>query len=565
MAATVSAPCTQHPARAAGWSCLHCDARLCEDCAAIRSGGVGVDYLVCCLCRGAAQPLRVPRAELDYADWLKKAWRYPLHSSGLITMVGAGLLLYILAKLHWLSAGVPGVAYRFPLGAGLIWGYTFSLIRQVGNGSLELDPPDFSDWSDLAGPAFRGFIATTLLWAPMLVFLLCLVATSAPIALPAPAAVAPAAAVAPVEDSPDTIAAERTKSNDDVQKILAAYQAQVGAGARSAEPSAPSGSLTVREGLRRPHPRRIWLILLAASAVGLLGLLLVPMSLLMAATGSPWYQLVNPVFLVGYIRRIPRDYLLAVGAVWAAYLAQYLMGKWGVWMERLPIPVLPGLLASIVRVYPELVIAYILGSLLYLRGTQLGAFGPEDAFIPALPGAVPHGVLPENAVGAYTEEAPPEPGLAAAESRPPRKRVLEVSDLSPEKDFKREGSFFAVDEPLGARIAKAIAESNRAMALNLYRTSRGELSQLTSLDHFNVGRLAAGEADYPLAVRALEQAAANREDPLAARALVVLARLLGERMNDAAGAERIYKEVMDSYPGSEGALFAAKQLKPLPR
>src|SRR5512140_981261 len=101
--------CTTHPDRRAGWTCGTCGALLCaESCAAWRKLGQGT-IEVCLLCGGAAQPIRVRRAEAEPFGWrsLQDAVRWPFHREGLLTALACGVVLWLLG-LAGLLGGLIG-------------------------------------------------------------------------------------------------------------------------------------------------------------------------------------------------------------------------------------------------------------------------------------------------------------------------------------------------------------------------------------------------------------------------------------------------------------------------
>src|SRR5688572_969734 len=132
--------CNSHRAAAAGWRCTDCERLLCPACTAQKRAQT-VYYPVCTTCGGAAAPLKVHRAERSYLERIKDAWRYPLSPAGLLTMVAAGLVVYLFSL-----AGQRGAA----IGVAILWSYVFTLIRRTASGSDSLDPPDFTDFGDIA-------------------------------------------------------------------------------------------------------------------------------------------------------------------------------------------------------------------------------------------------------------------------------------------------------------------------------------------------------------------------------------------------------------------------------
>jgi TolA-binding protein len=79
--------------------------------------------------------------------------------------------------------------------------------------------------------------------------------------------------------------------------------------------------------------------------------------------------------------------------------------------------------------------------------------------------------------------------------------------------------------------------------------------------HLFVGQAAATQGDYPLAVQALETAADVAPDaPTAPRALVLLARVFGERLQETERAEGIYRYIVHRYPDTEASRFAEQRI-----
>ncbi|MFY2562011.1 tetratricopeptide repeat protein, partial [Corallococcus terminator] len=113
-------------------------------------------------------------------------------------------------------------------------------------------------------------------------------------------------------------------------------------------------------------------------------------------------------------------------------------------------------------------------------------------------------------------------------------------------------------------LASAVGGRDVPRALELY----AELEQLPSSrvpaeHHLFIGQAAAVEGNFPLAVTALERAADVAPDsPTAPRALVMLARVLGERMNEPARAEEVYRYVLHRYPDTSAARYAGERTRP---
>jgi TolA-binding protein len=76
-----------------------------------------------------------------------------------------------------------------------------------------------------------------------------------------------------------------------------------------------------------------------------------------------------------------------------------------------------------------------------------------------------------------------------------------------------------------------------------------------------LGQVAVGRGQLHLAVRALKQAAKRApDDPLAPKACILLARVYAEKLGDAASAGKLYRYVLQRYPGTDAARFAEQRL-----
>ncbi|MFP2931737.1 tetratricopeptide repeat protein [Pyxidicoccus sp. 3LG] len=113
-------------------------------------------------------------------------------------------------------------------------------------------------------------------------------------------------------------------------------------------------------------------------------------------------------------------------------------------------------------------------------------------------------------------------------------------------------------------LGSAVDARDVPQALALYATLSGvPKASVPPAHHLFVGQAAAVEGNFPLAVQALEAAAdVAPDDATAPRALVLLARVLGERMQDVARAEEIYRYVLHRYPDSSAARFARERVPP---
>ena len=268
----------------------------------------------------------------------------------------------------------------------------------------------------------------------------------------------------------------------------------------------------------------------AAWVLGLAGLAYFPMALLLAATGSHLLDMLNPLRGVNSIRRMGRDYVLTLGTLLTLGLVLLAARGLGSELRSLGGGFITLWLAEVLEAPVPFVMAHVLGLLLHTRGDAVGYGDARDYLTPVLPDATPSTSLRVEGLG-ITESA--------------------VDTLPASQERARE-----LDEAVRTRDIPA--------ALSLY----AELSSLprntiAPETHLFVGQAAATYGDLPLAVRALESAAdVAPEDPLAPKALVLLARVLGERMQDAPRAQDVYRYIVERYPRTDASRFAQAHLPP---
>ncbi|MGZ3459455.1 MAG: tetratricopeptide repeat protein [Archangium sp.] len=271
--------------------------------------------------------------------------------------------------------------------------------------------------------------------------------------------------------------------------------------------------------------------------LGLAGLAYLPMALMMAATGASLLDMLNPVRAVQGILRLGKDYAVALGALSTLSLVYLVVHLVSSGLRAVAFEVIVSRwLAQVLECLVFFVMARVLGLLLYTRGDALGYGASRDYFTPVLPDSAPSTSLRVDPASL------PEQALATA--------AAPESSPSPEARVQA--------------LAAAVRARDVAQALALY----AELSFLPKAAiapavHLFVGQASATQGDYALAVRALESAADSApEDPLAPRALVLLARVLGERMQDATRAQDVYRYIVDRYPDTDASRFAQARLPP---
>ncbi|WP_395842243.1 tol-pal system YbgF family protein [Archangium violaceum] len=271
--------------------------------------------------------------------------------------------------------------------------------------------------------------------------------------------------------------------------------------------------------------------------LGLTTLAYLPMALMLAMTSNSLLDIFNPLKGVHGMVRLGRDYGVALGALLTlgcVYVVVHLVSSS---LREVAFELIVSRwLAQVLECLVLFVMARVIGLLLYTRGDALGYGAPNDYLQPVLPNAAPSTVLN---VGPTT--LPPAQEPAAASGEPALSTEARVQEL-----------------------AAAVRARNVSQALSLY-SALGFLpkSTITPEVHLFVGQAAASLGNNDLAVHALESAADSApEDPLAPRALVLLARVLGERMQEAARAQDVYRYIVDRYPDTDASRFAQARLPP---
>lgn len=479
---TSTACCRRHPEATAGWRCDNCQAPLCPDCVSV-GRSMSVEYLSCGLCKGRALPLLVHRSHVPLAARLKEAWRYPFSLSGLTVLVGLGTLL---AVLRWLAVETFLLIKFIPavLGLGIFWGVFFSVIRSTARGERELEPPDYSDlYTDCIAPAVRGFVGMALLWLPGLLYLLYV---------------------------------KQWDTQQPLKELLDTPAFYVTGGLPELDWSQVVGDPI------------LWLLVLAGAAY-------LPPVLLLSAAGSSVVQMLNPLQVLRAVSRLGRDFLLSLGVLAGLAVALVLVRLVAMGVLWLGVPFLSAWVAEVLTCIVPLLMAHVLGLLLYARGDSIGYGVPADYLEPVLGATRPRSELPA------LNEAPSVPSPEPAPEQPA-----------------------AIAETIST-LAQAIEAHDADRALALYPSLKEPrfLKQLPPAHHLFVGQAATARGQYALAVQALESAADVAPDsPEASRALVLLARVYAERLQESERAASIYRYVVHRYPNTDASRFAQARLPP---
>lgn len=268
--------------------------------------------------------------------------------------------------------------------------------------------------------------------------------------------------------------------------------------------------------------------------LGLASLAYLPVALMMAVTGNSLLDTLNPITAVRGILRLGRDYVVALGTLFTLGLVYLAVRVVSSSLREIPFEIVVSRwLAQVLECLVIFVMARVLGLLLHTRGDALGYGDPSDYVTP---------VLPVEATPRTTLRVDPTPVQAPTQA--------EAAAPSPEARLQE--------------LSAAVQARDIPQALTLY-TALSFLPKATipPAVHLFVGQASAAQGDNALAVRALESAADSApDDPLAPRALVLLARVLGERMQEQTRAQDVYRYIVDRYPDTEASRFAQGRLPP---
>ena len=278
----------------------------------------------------------------------------------------------------------------------------------------------------------------------------------------------------------------------------------------------------------------LWLLLL-------LGAVWLPLALLVTAAGMPPSAIIHVPRVLRMVKGLGRDYLVIAGVLALLGVVHLATHAVAFGLRALDLFVVSRVLAEAVTLIAPFTAAHVLGLLLYVRGDSLGYGADRDYLEPVLGNTRPRLAAPPMREDAPFPEAPD--GATLVEFQDTEQR--------------------AANEGLSA-LASAVESRDIPQAMALYATLRGQpKARVPPAHHLFIGQAAAVEGNFPLAVQALESAAdVAPDDPTAPRALVLLARVLGEKLQDTRRAEEVYRYVIHRYPDSGAARFARERVPP---
>jgi hypothetical protein len=110
-----------------------------------------------------------------------------------------------------------------------------------------------------------------------------------------------------------------------------------------------------------------------------------------------------------------------------------------------------------------------------------------------------------------------------------------------------------------APLLQAVEEARLDEALRIYRDLPGQDTAIPAKVHMKIGKEAARVRDFDVAAHAFKQVAFT-DGEHAGAALVSLAQVMGDGRRDRASAEKLYREAITRFPGSDVAAFAERKL-----
>jgi hypothetical protein len=301
-----------------------------------------------------------------------------------------------------------------------------------------------------------------------------------------------------------------------------------------------------------------------------LALLWCPTAFLGAAAGTPLTTLANPLAVLGTIARIGSD-VPRLGLVLLALLALSLVtGGLGAWVFVQPVPILSTVLACAAWLYTPFVAARVSGLVLLLHPEP---FGWHDGARPVML-ETPRGVPPPTAEQRRAVVAPLELPDAPAPAAPTGREALvarfggapedeppEPTALPARAAAMAELELKPLSSHVRALITDAMEHQDTAGALEAFvAAGEADVADLDGAQLLWLGRGAVTAGDVSTAERALGLAAERSTGEPAATAMVLRARLLGERLGRADEATALMQRVVAEFSGSKPAAFAQKWL-----
>ncbi|MFO0595807.1 MAG: B-box zinc finger protein [Myxococcaceae bacterium] len=309
-------------------------------------------------------------------------------------------------------------------------------------------------------------------------------------------------------------------------------------------------------------------VLLGVAAL-VLTLVWSPTAYIGAAVNASFGDLLNPLRVLRVSASLGKDLGVYVSALVALGVLFVISVPIAVLINQLVlVPFLGGVLVQLVLSYAPMVGARVAGLVLLLHGPSFGWGTEADGYEPLLRGETPRGTLPEKKVGERSHaaiELEAEPVHTQAASMHDRFAALEV-DPGAEKPPDVAPLDVALLPSHGERAAQeiraAIAAHRPEVALDGFRATGQEAAAHLLFDELLwLAQTAASHIDYESAELGFRKSIERAGDVDArCRAQVMLARLLGEKLNRADEARAMMEQGAKASPDSKAGEFAARWL-----
>ncbi len=535
--------CSNHFGALAGWRCNACRATLCADCTSVRVSGSS-RFESCSRCGAFASPILVHRGELHpfSAGQLAGALLWPFSRLGLLSVSITAVLATALGL-----AGAKGSA----IATGVTIAYLFQALRHTAHGHDDFPTAgDFQGYfEDVVAPSWRVGLALAWIWVPALAWMLWHRAPAPDRAAEQRRAVAQALKpggsglnVHGMRVVRGPTGFEVVEANAPPLPVTPEQRAQQKEDEASAADPPPAEAQLPEA----PPPSRSPLVPIL---LALLGVVIVPMSLIASALKTPLAVAANPIVLVGYAVKLGRDYLLLVAfclcavalALGARVAGHALLG--GGLVARLPVNL------------AVLLVAFAafrgIGLLVRVRGSDLG-YGEEESYlVPVLGDQQPRWVAPapplDSAPAAPLDSAPAGP-LDSAPAAPPDSAPPDAVPPAPSP---------------AETFALLLAQDDTAGLLALLAKSGKEIRSgaMPAQGWMDLAQKAWQQRNARAAAVALRRCLdAEPQGALAPKAWLQAARVYAEALGDQATSDKLLRELVQRFPESEPGKIAAQRL-----
>ncbi len=292
----------------------------------------------------------------------------------------------------------------------------------------------------------------------------------------------------------------------------------------------------------------------------ILSIVYFPGAMITAAVSESTFAMLNPLYVIGMVVRIPGQYLLTV-VVWGmmsvanvylkAFVALHLVSCSGCSVLR---TIFVGVVYQGVGLFIPLMTAMVLGRLVYQNRKLLGFGHPRDLLEPEFPNAKPRGTAPE---GGWEKPRVVEP-LKPISLDPEEPEELKAARTEPVASFSPQDPSSALRAALQASDIEQVTRAYSELI------AAGGMPDLDPPLEMRLANILDRSGDSLGAAHACRRAAArDAGGPLAARAIFSAARLLTEKLGDREQGVAMYRYLVENFPADPLADRAREMLRRL--